>query len=54
MMVVKCKHCGNTITDNKLQRCPRCNEILKDMPKCGDCKGCSLGYPSCKKETKAI
>ncbi|WP_300299358.1 hypothetical protein [Anaerosolibacter sp.] len=48
-MSLVCKTCGNKIEDSQLQRCPRCYTILKEPPKCGDCKGCSIGLKNCNK-----
>jgi len=39
-----CPTCGNHISDpDKQKRCPRCHTLLKENPKCEDCKtGCEI------------
>lgn len=44
-----CKTCGNKIEDHHVQRCPRCYSMLKEPPKCENCKGCGLKMTSCNK-----
>lgn len=53
-MKLLCKTCGNQIEDTNIKRCPRCYSVLKEPLKCGDCKGCALGFRDCKTESKRI
>ena len=47
-MTLVCKTCGYKIENMKIDRCPRCHTIIKKLPKCADCKGCSLSGKGCK------
>jgi len=40
--MIECPTCKMKIEDNEAERCPRCYSILKEIKKCGDCKGCSI------------
>ncbi|WP_165000353.1 hypothetical protein [Anaerophilus nitritogenes] len=49
-MELICKVCGNHIKDVSASRCPRCYTLLKELPKCENCKGCSLTKMNCSKK----
>lgn len=36
----RCPQCGFPMTDEELQRCPRCNSLLRATNGCGGCGGC--------------
>ncbi len=52
VMEMICKLCKNRITDLNIIRCPRCHSILREQPKCEDCKKCSLKFGKCNEKIK--